>query len=138
MNKQKQNNLKMGELGEKFVCQWLISQDWQILAHRWRCLWGEIDIIAQNKSSNLIAFIEVKTRSKFNLDRQGIDSITMAKQAKLLKSAELFLTKNPQFADYFLRFDVALVSSSDNKQRSPECNFNFNIFQYIESAFEVD
>jgi putative endonuclease len=136
MNQQKQNNLKMGELGEKFVCQWLISQDWEIFAHRWRCLWGEIDIIAQNRSSNLIAFVEVKTRSKFNLDRQGIDAITMTKQGKLVKSAELFLTENPQFADYFLRFDVALVSSHNNKQKLGE--YNFNIFQYIESAFEMD
>ena len=37
----------LGLLGEKLVAQWLQSQNWLILHHRWRCRWGEIDLIAQ-------------------------------------------------------------------------------------------
>jgi putative endonuclease len=29
------------------VAQWLQTQNWLILHHRWRCRWGEIDLIAQ-------------------------------------------------------------------------------------------
>lgn len=137
MNQKKQKNLKIGELGEKFVSQWLIDQGWNILASRWRCLWGEIDIIAQKNQSNLIVFLEVKTRNNLNLDRQGIDSITLSKQEKIIKSAELFLVENPQFADYFLRFDVALVSYGNQKNMLIDENC-FKLINYLESAFEVD
>jgi putative endonuclease len=38
--------LNVGELGEQLVAGWLKTQDWVILHHRWRCRWGEIDLIA--------------------------------------------------------------------------------------------
>jgi len=132
MNQKPQKNLKIGELGEKAVSQWLINQGWKILASRWRCRWGEIDLIAQNHT-NLIAFIEVKTRNKLNLDHQGIEAITSTKQLKIIKSAELFLTENPQFNDYILRFDVALVTYQNRDQPS-----SFSVIKYLESAFEID
>ena len=37
----------IGILGEDFVAQWLQAQGWTILHRRWRCRWGELDIIAQ-------------------------------------------------------------------------------------------
>lgn len=38
----------IGNAGEDLVAQWLQSQGWVILYRRWRCRWGEIDIIAQH------------------------------------------------------------------------------------------
>ncbi len=37
----------IGVLGEYLVAQWLQTRGWIILHHRWRCRWGEIDLVAK-------------------------------------------------------------------------------------------
>lgn len=133
----------IGVLGEDIVAQWLQSTGWKILHRRWRCRWGELDLVARldshyetagetqgvrllriNPKSKielpLIAFVEVKTRSKGSWDAGGLLAITPQKQAKLWQAAQCFLTTYPDFADYPCRFDVALVSCQKlvNRQQS--------------------
>ncbi len=101
---------KIGSLGENLVASWLKTQDYQLLHHNWHCRWGEIDLIALNKSIATLIFVEVKTRSQNNWDELGLLSITPQKQQKIIKTASLFLSGNPQLAEFPCRFDVALVS----------------------------
>ena len=103
----------IGVLGEELVAQWLQSTGWLILHRRWRCRWGEIDIIARQQPveevRGMLVFIEVKTRSRGNWDAGGLLSITTQKQGKICQTAQCFLATYPQLIDYPCRFDVALV-----------------------------
>ncbi|MBF2008458.1 MAG: YraN family protein [Chlorogloeopsis fritschii C42_A2020_084] len=119
----------IGNAGEDLVAQWLQSQGWVILYRRWRCRWGEIDIIAQHDGveqedkgnvneklstssttpSPKLAFVEVKTRSSGNWDSGGRSAIAPPKQLKLWRTAQMFLAKYPDKADYLCQFDVAIV-----------------------------
>ena len=100
----------IGSLGEQLTAKWLELQNYDLLQQNWSCRWGEIDIIARCQNDNTIAFVEVKTRSKGNWDEGGLLAVNPAKQQKMIKTASLFLVKNPQLAELPCRFDVALVS----------------------------
>lgn len=112
MSKSPQSRIAdVGRYGEALVAQWLQQQGWKVLAQRWTSRWGEIDIVALNTADRdpCVAFVEVKTRSPGSWDKRGLDAITQAKQTKLWKTAQLFLSQHPYLADATCRFDVALV-----------------------------
>ena len=147
----------IGSLGEKLVGKWLYLQNYDLLQQNWRCRWGEIDIIAQDKVDRIIVFVEVKTRSQNNWDENGLLGVNTAKQGKIIKTASLFLAKHPQLAELPCRFDVALVNYKKNpllRSKDTEINigeitrltigqpvvvkqYQLTIESYLESAFET-
>ncbi|NJM57245.1 MAG: YraN family protein [Synechococcales cyanobacterium RU_4_20] len=124
--------LTLGQLGEALVAEWLEAQGVKILHRRWHCRWGELDLVAllpealpckalasatQPTGSPLVlAFIEVKTRSRDNWDEGGLLAITPSKQRKIWHSARLYLAQYPRFANFPCRCDVALVGSQRLKK----------------------
>lgn len=140
----------IGVLGEDLVANWLQANGCEVLYRRWRCRWGEIDLIAKQlpvevRRSPELVFVEVKTRSCGNWDADGLLAITPKKQAKLWKTAQMFLVDRPELAHFPCRFDVALVRAEQIQKRSRldnlQSDFSATAHQlilqdYIYSAFE--
>ena len=131
---------QLGDRGEVFVARWLQKQGWVIVAQQWHCRWGELDIVARHPQAGL-AFVEVKTRQRSSLDWGGRLSITLQKQQKLWRSAQIFLADHPQLGEIPCRFDVALVMqgpivgavASQRYMGQPP----LALVEYIENAFQV-
>jgi len=77
----------------------------RILARNWRCRHGEIDLVAEEGGT--LVFAEVRFRSD---ERFGgaAESVTAAKQGRLIAAARLYLMRRP---DADCRFDVLLLDS---------------------------
>ncbi len=147
----------IGKLGEELVGKWLELHNYDLWQQNWRCRWGEIDIIAQDRENKTITFVEVKTRSKNNWDENGLLAVDSTKQEKIIKTASMFLAKYSHLAELPCRFDVALVSYGkclaqrrDNAKIDVKKNaqltigkpviveqYEFTIENYLKSAFEL-
>jgi putative endonuclease len=147
---------EIGALGEQLVSQWLINQEYKLLQQGWHCRWGEIDLIAQDKVTQTLAFVEVKTRSQTNWDENGLLAVNLAKQQKIFTTASFFLAKYPHLAELPCRFDVALVTYQVCQGQLGNSGFNiaesevikigqpvlfcdryeFTLRDYLQSAFE--
>ena len=64
---------------------------------------GEIDIIAQDQ--NLLVFIEVRARNNRYFE-SAAGSVNARKQQRIIRTAQLFLQRRPQWANMPCRFDV--------------------------------
>ena len=123
---------EIGKLGENLVALWLETQGYELLHQGWHCRWGEIDLIALEKSTTTLAFVEVKTRSHNNWDELGLLAITPQKQQKILKTASLFLAQNHRLSEFNCRFDVALVGYKTYNYQSSCQLFDFTKSSSIE------
>ena len=97
---------KLGQRGEDIAAAHLREeQGYQILARNWRCPAGELDIVA--REGETLAFVEVRARRG---DRYGTpeESITPAKQAKLVELAQTYLQEN-DLSDENWRIDVVAL-----------------------------
>jgi putative endonuclease len=102
---ERQAAFSRGISAESQAAAWLIGKGYRILARRFRCAAGEIDIIAGRRGT--IIFVEVKARA--TLDTAAW-SVTGRQRARIVAAAEIWLANNPkaQFTD--LRFDAILIA----------------------------
>jgi putative endonuclease len=77
---------------------------WSILARRWRCPLGEIDLIAAR--GRTLIFVEVKARATLEA---AVEAVTPRARARILASADLWVARNPHYADHDRRFDIVAV-----------------------------
>ncbi|MFQ5343243.1 MAG: YraN family protein [Anaerolineae bacterium] len=95
----------LGARGEQLAAQHLEAQGFTILDRNWRCAAGELDIIAWEGET--LAFVEVRTR-RGSAGPTPEQSITPAKQAKLIQLAQTYLQEH-HLTDAQWRIDFVAV-----------------------------
>lgn len=111
---------QLGIQGEELIVQFLQRKGYSILERNYTKQYGEIDLIA--RKNDIIAFIEVKTRTQDYFDLEEV--ILPSKQRKIIAVAKAYLASHHDI-NVTGRFDVALVHG-DGQQAS---------INYIEDAF---
>ena len=74
---------------------------------------GEIDLIMLQDDT--LVFVEVRYRESSRFAHPG-STVDIHKQRKLIRTAALFVVRNPQFAEATMRFDVIAVADSTQPQ----------------------
>jgi putative endonuclease len=99
----KTKSYNFGLLGEYVSMLFYRSKFYKILQHRFKTKFGEIDFIC--KRFDKIVFVEVKSRSS------QYDEILCCtnQQKRIVRAAEFFLLKYPQYRSYKLGFDLVLI-----------------------------
>ena len=115
---------QLGKTGEELAVSFLKkSYGYRIIRRNYRCVFGEIDIIA--KDHDVLSFIEVRSRSSLYFGDPK-ESITMKKQRQISKVALEFINKH-QVQYLKARFDVVTVLLLPRKER----------MELIKNAFEL-
>ena len=108
------NNIEFGKSGEELAVAFLKREGCRIIEQNYKCLFGEIDIIARFKKT--LIFAEVKTRhpSHFGLPQEAVDK---RKQEQIAKTALHYLATH-QLLKKPARFDVLsiLVNPDGSKE----------------------
>lgn len=85
---------------------WLFRlRGYRIVARRWKCPVGEIDLIARRGRS--LVFVEVKARGKDSPE----EAVTSNQQRRLARAALLYVANHPEFASFTQRIDVVVWHS---------------------------
>jgi putative endonuclease len=105
----KGSNAERGVRGEEAAARWYRRRGYVILAQRWRCRVGEIDLVVAR--GDTLVFCEVKARSSRRYGWAG-EAVDSRKQAKVRMLASVWLSCWDRPAPSKLRFDVAAVEGS--------------------------
>lgn len=114
-----------GAWGEALAAEYLHKKRYKIVAAGYRCRFGEIDLIAQNKK--YLVFVEVKLRKSANFAR-AMEYVDSRKQDRLRTTASFFLSQNATALQP--RFDVIEIYAPEGTATAhPEINHMEDAFQ---------
>ena len=114
-----------GDWGEALAAEYLEARGCRIVEREWRCRFGEIDLIAENR--NYLVFVEVKLRKNAHF-AEAMEFVDRRKQERLRQTAAVYLSqyetqKQP-------RFDVIEIYAPEGTEtRRPQV-------RHWEDAFE--
>lgn len=114
-----------GAWGEALAAEYLRKKHYTVVAVGYRCRFGEIDLIVQNKK--YLAFVEVKLRKSGHFAR-AMEYVDSRKQDRIRITASMYLSQNPTKLQP--RFDVIEIYAPEGTETvQPE-------IYHMEDAFQ--
>lgn len=102
-------SITLGQQGERLAEKYLKKHNLKLIERNTRCRFGEIDLVMVDRG--VVVFVEVRLR-KHTRFGTGAETVTLNKQRKLLKTADLWLAKTPCYRESPCRFDVISIDTS--------------------------
>ena len=115
---------RTGNEAELRACQYLTEQGLELIERNFHCRYGEIDLVMRQHQT--IVFVEVRFRKADSLVT-GAQSISPAKQTRLVRSASYYLQQNKLSDATPARIDVIAVTQADQAHQ----------FDWIQNAIEA-
>ena len=121
------HTLTIGKSAEEYAKQYLQRQGLTLVGQNYRCKYGEIDLIMQDKKTTV--FVEVRFRKSQRFG-SGAETVDYHKQRKLLATAAHFLQSHADAAKRPCRFDVlSLTTSPTQSQEAYDVQWIANAIQ---------
>ena len=117
--------MNRGAQAEELTARYLQAAGYRTVLRNYHSRYGEIDVIAEN--GRYLVFAEVRCRAYGSL-AEPLETVTRAKQRKIMQTAQCFLQDHPALAVLQPRFDVAAVTARGEA-------LSFSDITYIENAF---
>ena len=118
----------IGHSWEDFAARRLAAAGLQILARRYSCRIGEIDLIALD--GDTLVFVEVRFRAR-SAYGDAAESVTAQKQRRIISAARHFLMRHPEYEQSAIRMDVIALEAAGNSAPA-ETNV-----RWIRAAFDA-
>ena len=112
----------LGKKAEEAACQYLQKADLALIEKNFTCRYGEIDLIM--KDEEIYVFTEIRLRNSQDFTN-SLESITKAKQARIIKAATIYLLEKNLWNKTRCRFDVVGMIQKNNEFQ----------FDWIKNAF---
>jgi putative endonuclease len=113
-----------GSAFEQRACKELERAGLKLLARNYTTRYGELDLVMRD--GDTVVFVEVRHRIRAGFGDAAM-SVTAAKRAKLVQTAQLWLAANPKYAQCICRFDVVAYDGPVDNAK----------MQWLRSAFDA-
>ncbi len=101
----RKDTYRSGLIAEIIAALYLFFKGYRLLAWRYKCPGGEIDLVAQR--AGVVVFIEVKERPTTD---DGLFAITPQMRGRITTAARSYIAHHRKIADTPMRFDVIAIS----------------------------
>lgn len=103
--RERQTAHALGLAAETAAAKLLAAKGCRILALRWRSPYGEIDIVARDRTT--LIFVEVKARGRLD---DAAHAVSPRQRRRIAEAAAAWLAEQPDHGGLNVRFDVILVA----------------------------
>jgi putative endonuclease len=137
MGTMEQHKHLLGQWAEQTALLFLQSQQYQYVNKNYHSRFGEIDLIV--KRGNELVFVEVKARSAGSY-AEACEVISYSQQRKIIKTAQFFLQRYPNYYNFDCRFDVICFDFPQKLAKTVQPDFSKLQYdqQWIKHAFTLD